>query len=47
MMPEVQVMMTQTEQMMALSIKEGYADSDKEVLSRESDDWNIWGTEEE
>ena len=41
-MPAMQTSETQVVSMMAISLQDGNADSDKEVLTKENDDWNMW-----
>lgn len=47
MMPALQVYKADAVDMMALSLQDGNADSGKEVLSKENNDWNFWGDEAE
>ncbi|MBR5053538.1 MAG: hypothetical protein IKW91_09985 [Bacteroidaceae bacterium] len=41
-MPAMQINEAQVVGMMAISLQNGNADTDKEVLTKENDDWNIW-----
>ena len=40
--PAIQVNETQAATMMAVSIQGANADSSKEVLTKENNDWDIW-----
>lgn len=42
MTPAVQVNETQVQNLMAVSLLEGNADPDTEVLSKEDAEWTIW-----
>ena len=44
--PAVEINETTTASMMALSLQSGAADG-SEVLSKEKNDWNVWGDDEE
>lgn len=46
MMPALQVNEAQAQNMMAISILDGDADPNKEVLTKEDNDWDFWGSEE-
>lgn len=46
MMPALQVNEAQAQNMMAISILDGDADPNKEVLTKEDNDWDFWGNEE-
>lgn len=43
MTPALQVELAQVEQMMAVSLMDGNADPEGEVLIKEDASWNIWG----
>ena len=45
--PALQVNEAQAQNMMAVSLLDGGADSDKEVLTKEDDNWDFWGDEAE
>ena len=45
-MPALQVNEAQAQNMMAISILDGDADPNKEVLTKEDNDWDFWGNEE-
>ena len=45
--PALQVNEAQAQSMMAVSILDGSADSGKEVLTKEDDNWDFWGDEAE
>jgi hypothetical protein len=45
MMPAVQVNEAQVQNMMAVSLKDGSADPNAEVLTKEDNSWDIWGEE--
>lgn len=45
-MPALQVNQAQAQNMMAVSILDGNADPNKEVLTKEDNDWDFWGNEE-
>ena len=47
MIPALQVNEAQAQNMMAVSILDGSADSGKEVLTKEDDNWDFWGDEAE
>ena len=47
MMPALQVNEAEVISMMAVSLLDGGADPDKEVLTKENDDWDFWGDEAE
>ena len=47
MMPALQVNEAEVVNMMALSLQDGNADPDKEVLTKENGDWDFWGEEAE
>ena len=45
--PTTELMHTQVQSMLALSLIEGqYADPDQDVLVKDDDEWGIWGDEE-
>ena len=41
-MPAIQVNEAQVVGMIAISLQDGNADPDKEVMTKENDDWNMW-----
>ena len=45
--PALQVNEAQVQNMMAISIQSGNADSTKEVLTKEDNAWDVWGDEAE
>ena len=45
-MPALQVSEAEANEMMAVSLLNGQANPDAEVLIREDTEWNIWGDEE-
>lgn len=45
--PELHVNEAQVLNMMAVSLQDGNADPDKPVLTKESDDWDLWDDEAE
>ena len=45
--PALQVNEAQAQSMMAVSIQNGNADPDKDVLTKEDKDWDFWGDEAE
>lgn len=45
--PALQVNEAQAQNMMAVSLLDGGADSSKEVLTKEDDNWDFWGDEAE
>ena len=47
MMPALQVSEAEAQTMMALSLVGGYADSNAEVLTKEDDDWESLGDDED
>lgn len=47
MIPALQVNEAHVMNMMAISLLDGGADSDKEVLTKEDDNWDFWGDEAE
>lgn len=47
MIPALQVNEAHVMNMMAVSILDGSADSGKEVLTKEDDNWDFWGDEAE
>ena len=42
MMPAIQADEAQAANMMAVSLQDGKADPNTEVLTKEDDDWDIW-----
>ena len=43
--PVIQANETQAVTMMAISLQDGSADSSKDVLTKENDDWDVWEEE--
>lgn len=46
-MPALQVNEAEAISMMAISLQDGSADPDKEVLTKENENWDFWGDESE
>ena len=46
-MPALQMSEAEACSMMAISLNEDNADSGKSVLTKERDDWDFWGDDEE
>lgn len=44
--PAMLVNEAEVQNMMAVSIMDGTADPNKEVLTKENADWNVWGDED-